>query len=217
MLPSLGLLVMIGLLIHGPIPQNPSYHHFADNRIMTEKRLKIICAIIFTGFLLLTVGSGYYHLHPNNYSLVYDRIPISIIQMSLFSFIIYDRVHPQKGYKALFVLNIVGVLSVIYWILTEQAGKGDLRPYAMVQFFPLIAIPLLLWMYKSSSHYTRTIVWMFLFFGLAKLAETYDNEIYLLLNNTISGHTFKHLLMTAAGYEIVVLFKNFQKEKPAFK
>ena len=111
---------------------------------------------------------------------------------------------------------MVGVLSVIYWIITEQAGKGDLRWYAMVQFFPLIAIPLVLWMYKSSSNYTREIVWMFLFFGLAKLAETYDKAIYQLLDNTVSGHSFKHLLMAAAGYEIVVLFRILKKEKFTF-
>jgi len=83
--------------------------------------------------------------------LVYDRIPISIIIMSLFSFTIYDRVHPQEGYSAFIILNIVGVLSVIYWIITEQAGKEDLRWYGVVQFFPLIAIPLILWMNKSSA------------------------------------------------------------------
>jgi len=96
---SLGLLAIIGLLMHGPIPQDTFYHHFADNRTMlsipnclnvitnlpfavvaslglsitrsiAEKRLKIICTTIFIGFLLLTVGSGYYHLQPNNHSLV---------------------------------------------------------------------------------------------------------------------------------------------------
>ncbi|TKK66328.1 hypothetical protein FC093_17245 [Ilyomonas limi] len=172
-LPSIGLLIIIALLIHEPIAQNPSYHNFADSRTMfgisnflnvitnlpfvfisllglsitrniIEKRLKIICASIFIGFLLLAIGSGYYHLHPNNYSLVYDRIPITIIIMSLFSFIIYDREYDQKGYSAFIILNILGVLSVVYWITTEQAGKGDLRWYGMIQFLPLIAIPLLL-------------------------------------------------------------------------
>src|SRR5688572_7348058 len=100
-LPSIGLLIIIGLLIHGPIAQDPSYHRFADDRTMlgipnclnvltnlpfavvgflglsitrnmSQKRLQIICATIFTGFLLLTAGSGYYHLQPNNHTLVYD-------------------------------------------------------------------------------------------------------------------------------------------------
>jgi len=53
---------------------------------------------------------------------------------------------------------------------------------------------------------------MFLFFSLAKLAENYDKAIYLLLDNTISRHSLKHLLMVAAGYEIVVLFRILQKE-----
>jgi len=241
-LPGLALLVIVGLLIYGPIPQDPSYHQFADNRTMfgipnflnvitnlpfavigllglnmvnsiPEKRLKIIGTAIFIGFLLLTAGSGYYHLQPSNQSLVYDRIPISIILISMFSFIIYDLVHQQKGYWAFFILNAVGVLSVIYWTRTELVGKGDLRPYAMVQFFPLVAIPLLLGLYKSPNNYTKQIVCMFLVFGFAKLAETYDKEIYQLLGNTISGHSFKHLLMAVAGYEIAMLFRILKKRE----
>src|SRR4051794_25024909 len=78
--------------------QDPSYHTFADSRTMlgipnflnvitppfavvaflglsitrnmTEKRLRTICFTIFIGFLLLDVGSGYYHLHHNINSLV---------------------------------------------------------------------------------------------------------------------------------------------------
>src|SRR5438067_6646752 len=133
----------------------------------------------------LTFGSGYYHLNPNNNSLVYDRLPMSIIFMSFFSLIIYDRIGQQKGYLAFIILNIVGVFSVVYWILTEQVGKGDLRWYGMVQFFPLIAIPLIMLLYKSPINYTKEIAWMFLFFGLAKLGETFDREIYKFLHDTI--------------------------------
>lgn len=91
--------------------------------------------------------------------------------------------------------------------MTEQVGRGDVRWYGMVQFFPIFAIPLMMWMYRSSFNYTEEIVWMFLFFGLAKLGETFDKAIFNFLGNTISGHSLKHLLMTAAGYEIVLLMK----------
>jgi hypothetical protein len=38
----------------------------------------------------------------------------------------------------------VGLGSVLYWHRTEQQGHGDLRPYLLVQFYPILAIPLLL-------------------------------------------------------------------------
>ncbi|MEJ7830980.1 MAG: hypothetical protein WKF91_22430, partial [Segetibacter sp.] len=47
-----------------------------------EKKLKNIIVTLFTDFLLLTFGSGYYHWQPNNETLVYDQIPITIVLMS---------------------------------------------------------------------------------------------------------------------------------------
>ncbi len=232
----LALVLFLVLLFYGRFPQDLNYHHFADQRKMlgiphffnvitnlpflfvgviglsvtrkiSDKGLKHIFSVIFIAFLLLTAGSAYYHLQPNNNTLVYDRLPITVVLMSFFAFIIYERIGPQKGYTAFIVLNIVGLLSVIYWIWTEQAGKGDVRWYALVQFFPIIAIPLLLLLYKSPLAYTKQIVWMFLFFGLAKLAESFDRAIYNFLHQIISGHSLKHLLMTLAGFEIISLVK----------
>ena len=105
------------------------------------------------------------------------------------------------------MLNSTGILTVIYWIITERAGIGDLRWYGMVQFFPLVAIPLILFLYQSSYNPKKEIVLMFLFFGVAKLSETYDKQIYGMTGDIISGHTIKHLLMAIAGYEIVLMVK----------
>lgn len=224
------------LLLYGRIPQNQAYHNFADQRSLfgiphfmdvvtnlpfaligvlglgkvgrlRDQRLKSIFTAIFASFLLLTIGSGYYHLYPNHNTLIYDRIPITIVLMSFFSFIIYDCISPEKGYPAFFILTVMGVLSVLYWAITEYMEKGDVRWYALVQFFPIMAIPLLLWLYKPSFNYTKEIVWMFLFFGLAKLCESFDKAIYHLFNQIISGHSVKHLFMAAAGYEIVIIVK----------
>ncbi len=238
----LALLSCLVLLFYGRFPQDSNYHHFADQRKMldiphflnvvtnfsflfvgviglgvvgkiSDKGLKHIYSAIFIAFLLLTAGSAYYHLQPNNNTLVYDRLPITVVLMSFFAFIIYERMGPQRGYTAFIVLNILGIFSVIYWILTEQEGKGDVRWYALVQFFPIIAIPLLLGLYQSPLAYTKQIVWMFLFFGLAKLAESFDRSIYNFLHQIISGHSLKHLLMALAGFEIVFLAKRITEVK----
>jgi hypothetical protein len=127
--------------------------------------------------------------------------------MSFFAFIIYDRVKRKAGYNAFIFLNVLGILSVLYWSYTQQAGKGDLRWYALVQFFPIIAIPLILILYKSPSNSAKQVVPMLIFFALAKFAEMLDESIYRGLGNTISGHSLKHILMALAGYEIVVLMR----------
>lgn len=178
---------------------------------MNEKEIKQISFTLFTAFLLLTIGSSYYHLRPNNETLVYDRIPIVIILMSFFGFIIYDCIDYTKGYKGYIIFNIVGLLSVLYWIATEHTGKGDLRLYILVQFYPIIAIPLILVFYKSSLNYKKEIILIFLFFGLAKVCEGFDKVIFILSSNAISGHSLKHILMVGAGLEIVKLMRKQAK------
>jgi hypothetical protein len=235
-IPLLALLCVFALIIVGSIPQDQNYHDFADDRklwgisnflnVVTnlpfafvgmlglrlvrkikERELKHISFILFTGFLLLTIGSICYHLQPDNDTLVYDRILMVIIFMSFFAFIIYDGIDVKTGYNAFIILNILGIMSVIYWAIGERAGRGDLRWYGMVQFFPIVAIPLIVVLYKSSFNHRKEIILIFLFFALAKLTEKFDKEIYHLLSNTISGHSLKHLLMVAAGNEIVIMIR----------
>lgn len=124
-IPFLFLLCVIALLIYGPIPQDQGYHNFAYQRNVwgvsnflntvtnlpfffvgllgirvfrkvKEKKRKVIGCTLFIGFILLMFGSGYYHLWPNNNTLVYDRLPMSFIFMSFFSFIIYGRIGSGK-------------------------------------------------------------------------------------------------------------------------
>lgn len=172
---------------------------------LKEKELKQIMFTLFTGFLLLTFGSAYYHWAPQNASLVYDRVPIVIVLMSFFAFIIHDSFNKTLGYKAFFLLNVVGILTVVYWIISEAVGRGDLRWYGMVQFFPVIAIPLILILYKTSFKNRTKVVPIFIFFALGKFTEKFDSQIYHLLNNALSGHSLKHLLMAASEYQIVKL------------
>lgn len=219
-----------------PIHQDQNYHAFADQRKMwdipnflnvvtnlpfafvgliglqgirniKEQELKHIFLTLFIGFLLLTGGSAYYHWFPQNNTLVYDRIPIVIILMSFFAFIIYTCINNRTGYTVFFILNIIGVTSVIYWAISEGMDNGDLRWYGMVQFFPVITIPLILILYRSSIQFRKEIFFIFFFFGLAKLCEKFDKEIYHLLSNNISGHSLKHLFMVIAGYKIIVTMR----------
>jgi hypothetical protein len=235
-IPLLAVLCVLVLLSYHSIPQDLNYHKFADEKILfgipnflnvitnlpfgiiggwglrvamkiREKELQQIFITLFIAFVLLMLGSGYYHLAPSNETLVDDRLPMVVLFMSFFSFIIYDYINPAKGYIAFITLNIIGIATVIYWIVTEHDGEGDLRWYGLVQFFPIIAILLILILYKSAFNYKKEIILIFLFFGLAKLCESFDREIYNLLSNTISGHSLKHIFVAAAEYEILLLIR----------
>jgi hypothetical protein len=158
---------------------------------------------LFVGVLLTGLGSGWYHLEPNNYSLVWDRVPMAIAFMSIFSIMIAERVSLPLGSALLKPLVALGIASVLWWIWTEHNGYGDLRWYLMVQFYPLITIPLML-LFLPSMYTRGNDYWgLFLFYAIAKVVEIYDHEILDVTNHLISGHNLKHLFAAAGAAWIV--------------
>ena len=109
----------------------------------------------------------------------------------------------------LWPLMIVGATSVIYWAWTERQGMGDLRLYALVQFLPMILMPLMLVLYPGSRGSTPWLWSMLAFYLLAKLAESLDGPLYDAFG--LSGHTIKHLAAAAAGLWIL---RMLQKRRP---
>jgi hypothetical protein len=111
---------------------------------------------------------------------------------------IAERIDVKAGVALLAPLVLLGVASVWYWHLTEQWGRGDLRMYGFVQFFPVLGIALLLLLFPA--RYTRSwdLVPAMGLYVLAKLFEAADKQVYVVLGNIISGHTLKHLAAAAA-------------------
>ena len=103
----------------------------------------------FVGLVLIGLGSGYYHLNPSNSTLVGDRMAITITFMSFLVLIIGESISTKTASRLLFPLIFLGLASVIYWNITENLGIGDLRFYALVQFLPMLLIPLMLLFYGS--------------------------------------------------------------------
>src|SRR5262249_28215724 len=102
-------------------------------------------AVFFGGLFLTGLGSAYYHWAPGNPRLAWDRLPLAITIMSLLDAVVAERIGARVALRLLVPLVALAAGSVAYWAWTEQHGAGDLRAYALVQFFPLVAIPLMLW------------------------------------------------------------------------
>ncbi|MHA1107913.1 MAG: hypothetical protein ACTSQV_02215 [Alphaproteobacteria bacterium] len=157
-------------------------------------------AVFFAAVGLISLGSAYYHLAPDNDRLVWDRLPMTIGFMAMFAAFIADRIDRKVGLLWLLPLLIIaGMASVAYWAWSEQAGSGDLRFYIIVQFFPMVALPVLCWLFPR-ARYTGGfyLIWVFAWYGAAKLFELFDGEIFALTGNMVSGHTIKHLAAAVA-------------------
>lgn len=158
--------------------------------------------IFFLGVALTAFGSGYFHLNPNNHTLVWDRLPMTIAFMSLLCIVVAEYYSATLAQKLLLPLLLVGAGSVAYWALTEMRGEGDLRPYAIVQFVPMLLVPLLIFWRKTNSDLGAYVGWTIVFYAAAKLAEHFDPEIFALTNG-LSGHSLKHLLASLAPASLV--------------
>lgn len=168
---------------------------------------KWLWGIFFFGALLVGFGSGYYHLNPHNAALVWDRLPMTIAFMSFFALMIMERINVRAGLMLFPVLLLIGAGSVFYWDYTESLGRGDLRPYALVQFLPLIVIPMMLWLlparYTGLQYIGYTLGW----YVLAKLLEHFDDAIFNLTANIVSGHTLKHIAAAMGVYTLLLYVK----------
>lgn len=164
------------------------------------------------GLILTAFGSSYYHLAPDNYRLVWDRLPMTIIFMSFVAALITDRINARLGLWLWPLLLIIGICSVLQWHSSELHGAGDLRFYAAVQIYTMVAALVMLLApscYRDSRNWDLVVV--AIFYGLAKLFEAFDSQIFTLLNGIISGHTLKHLAAAMAG---VWMIRMIWKRKP---
>jgi hypothetical protein len=161
-----------------------------------ERRERWPWLVLFAGVALTGVGSAWYHLAPTNASLAWDRLPMTVGFMGLLSAQVVDRVSARWGLALVAPLVLAGAASVGWWTWTEARGAGDLRPYLLVQYYPLVAIPLLVALcparYTRSADLLVAVAW----YAAAKVAEGLDTPIFATLG-VVSGHTLKHVLAAA--------------------
>lgn len=207
-----------------PIPQNLAYHQFADQNhifgipnfhnvlsnlpfffaaLIGYKNTQTMTAswfILILGIFLVGVGSAYYHWDPNNMSLFWDRLPMTIGFMGLTSFI-FTEVCQFKWEKTLLaVFLLIGFYSLIHWIYFS-----DLRVYAWVQLTPILLIIYCAIFYPSQKLQPKFLIGAVIFYILAKAVEHWDHGVFILLGKYYSGHSLKHLLAAVAVFCLLKL------------
>ncbi|MGQ0752585.1 MAG: ceramidase domain-containing protein [Betaproteobacteria bacterium] len=228
---GVALALLAGALAVEPIAQNLAYHHFADRRaalgvpnflnVASNLAFLLVGAaglalcirreghgatlswgVLFLGAALVAVGSGYYHWAPDNASLVWDRLPMTVGFMGLFVALLSEHIHEKLERYMLLPALLLGAASVAWW---HQAD--DLRFYAWVQFMPLVTISLLVALYSGRYTHRRYLVYGLACYLAAKVAEALDRQIYTVSGELLSGHTLKHLLAALALYYVYAMLR----------
>jgi hypothetical protein len=240
LLVALAVAALVAVAFLPPIPQDPSYHAFADQRsllglpnfwnvvsnapfflvggwglavlfgpvppVFLDQRERWPFLVSFAGALLVGAGSSYYHWNPTDATLFWDRLPMTLVFMGLFSAVIMERIHARIGALLLLPFLGLGIWSVEVWRL-----KDDLRFYALVQFYPMLAIPLMALLFPAKYTHGRMLGWLAFWYGLAKLLEHYDAQVYEALQRIISGHSLKHV---AAAMALAAVADLLRRRRP---
>jgi len=166
-----------------------------------------VYVLFFAGVALTGIGSAVYHWAPDNHTLFWDRLPMTIGFMALTVAILAEHLGAGLAHRLLWPLLTTGAASVFYWQVTEQFGRGDLRPYAVVQFLPLLVLPVVCRLFRSRFSRSGDL-WMVLgWYVLAKLAEQFDTQLFALTSGWLGGHALKHLLSALAVWWLVRMLR----------
>lgn len=221
-----------------PIAQDINYHNFTDkvtflsipnfNNVISNIGFVIIgiyglinnykkiissplLILLLLGFFFTGLGSSYYHWKPNNVTLVYDRLPMVLVFMTFFTFIISTYISKKHLLYYSIVFVFLGFGSVFYWSFTESIGNGDLRPYVLIQFLPILLIPLIIILFKNKANKSIYIIPIIGCYIIAKFCEHFDKQVYVFTSELLSGHSIKHLFAALAAYYIYKWMTVLQK------
>jgi hypothetical protein len=176
--------------------------------------LRPIYLLFFIMVFLTGCGSIVYHLHPTNGTLVWDRLPMTAAFAAFFAAVIGEGISVQLARRLLAPMVALGIATVPYWYLTESQGRGDLRPYVLVQILPMVLAPMVLTLFRPAPASTTWLWGVLGAYAAAKVAEVLDTQILHALV-VLSGHTLKHIFAAFGAYLFLAALRHRRPQTEA--
>ena len=227
LLAAIPVVVLAVLFSLSPIPQPLEYHLFADSRgcfgipnfgdvasnlaflvagllglhrclTARPEGARFAWIVFFAGAALVSAGSAYYHWEPNNRTLVWDRLPMTIGFMGAYVALLAEYAGRRLEKALILPAVAIGFGSVIYWGFTD-----DLRLYFAVQGAVFASIIALIAVFPHPPRQRAFLALALGTYALAIVCEQLDRQIFEILAGVVSGHTIKHVLAACAVFVIV--------------
>lgn len=200
--------------IKDPIPRDKKYHDFADHKNIMNihngmnviSNLALIIPVlyfyknkkykfIYINIILLAITSAYYHLNPNQKTIIYDMMFVVGTHTSAIMYLI------NSDKKSL--IYIFGIYSVYY-----ATVYNDVRIYELIKYGTSLYFIYNVYKIKSISKYSIILIVLYL---IQDYTAKKDKEIYKLTNNTISGHTLKHIIASINIFIVIYLLNRMER------
>ncbi len=215
-----------------PIGQQAGYHDFADDRTIwgianffnvvsnaaflipggaglilclrrPPARARWSWTAFFLGVSAVAVGSTYYHLAPDDGSLFWDRLPMTIGFTALLVAMLDDYVSDRAERYLLVPALALGVASLLYW-----TRSGDLSVYIWMQAMSLGTVIAVLSIHRDRGCEHLYLLAAVLAYGAAIICEQTDRALWEVLKHELAGHAIKHVLAAFGLYQIFRMLRD---------
>jgi hypothetical protein len=180
---------VIGLLrmrrVHAPSQRFLNREHF-------------VLTLFFVGLIATTFGSGLYHLAPSDGALLWDRAGMAFAFAGMLGIAASERISTRGGIWLGLATLLAGGLSLATWSQTT-----DVLPWSVLQFGGMALILVLTLTKPIPKSLGVSLVWVVVFYALAKVCESADHAIFEATGQWVSGHTLKHLVAALAALPII--------------
>lgn len=228
-----GLMCLIAIVAPN-IHQPDSYHAFADQRtllcipcaldvlsnlpfaiaglvglvLLRQKKaiqnqsqtLHDMLMLFFYGLVITSVCSSVYHLNPNNQFLWLDRMGMTVSFAGILGVAVTSRISNRAGRATAYTVLIAAPITLWIWQTVD-----NLTPWCMMQLGGTLLILILAFIPSKQNQIKIPLIPIALWYALAKLFETFDQQIFAFTTGIVSGHSLKHVIAAMAAAPILMM------------
>jgi hypothetical protein len=159
--------------------------------------------MFFSGLLLTAAASAWFHLGPDDASLLVDRCGMAVAFAGLLGLAAAARVSERAGAWLGLAFLLLGPVAARAVLTT-----GNVLPWAVLQFGGMALVLLLALRRPGLAELPIRWSLLLLAYAAAKLLEQNDAAIFELTRQTVSGHTLKHLAAALAAVPVISALRN---------
>ena len=227
---------LVAVLCMNPVPQDPLYHEFADQRPIlglkhfwnVVSNLPFVLAGAAGLHLLFVRRGGRFHerWERNGWTVLLSAVFLVGFGSAYYhaapsdATLFWDRIPMTLMFSAFLALTVgerirpawgarllVPLLAAGLGTLLYWKLQNDLRPYGLLQGLAMAAIPAMLLLFPPRYTRSRDLWAIVLLYAAAKACETFDVPIHRFFGEHMSGHAIKHFLGGLAACWITAMLR----------
>ncbi len=158
-------------------------------------------ALFFAAIASTALGSGYYHRAPDDATLFWDRLPMTVAFTSLVTAVLADRVDREAARRLFLPLVAAGIAAILAWRFLD-----DLRPYVFLQAGAIVVVLVSTLFFPSRYAGGRWMAGLLAGYAAALVFEALDHPVKHLLG-FIGGHPLKHVAAAAGTASVGAMLR----------